>query len=100
MEKLILKKTAENEYRATIAGGLLIAAKKDSVSIPIESDDAKYINLHNTPWLTGTQANGEEQPKGIWGSIAGETFDINSDYLVIYKPMSTPPHLFAIKLPI
>lgn len=95
MDKLIFTRTGDNEYRATITGSLLKLAQKESVSIPKDDGDT-LINLHNAPWLTANS----EQPKGIWGSIAGETFDINATYLVCYKPLSSPPHLFAIKLPI
>ena len=95
MDKLIFTRTGENEYRATITGSLLKLAQKESVSIPKDDGDT-LINLTRAPWLT----TNSEPSKGIWGSISGETFDINATYLVYYKPMSTPPHLFAVKLPI
>ena len=111
MEKLIFTRTGDNEYRATITGSLLQLAQRESVSIPIEDADlrafkrgetqypfhqTRCVNLHDTPWLNTTV----EVPKGLWGSITAEHFDANEIYLVYYKPMSTPPHLFAIKLPI
>ena len=94
MELLTFTRMNDNEYRATIPGHILKIAQKESVSIPME-DSNVVINISIAQWLTYNA----EPSKGIWGSISNEQFDVNSAYIVYYKPKNNPPLLMAEKIP-